>query len=117
MKLRPYIWAILGVLVAFLHYAIFKVLVLSDIGCQFSSTPCSDTVLRATLIKILGFPLWHLPSSIFAALPGVSRQNAEPLVVQAAMNAGLWGVMTFFSLQFLSPGPKDSDDGKALPLG
>jgi hypothetical protein len=107
MNFRPYILAIIGALVAFVHYALFKELVLSDIGCQFSSTPCSDTALRATLINVLGFPLWHLPTSFFAALPGVTRQSAEPLIVQAAINAGVWGAMTFFALRFLLPGRTD----------
>ena len=98
MKLRPYFFTIIGVFVAYIHYALFEALVLSDIGCQFSSTPCSDAAFRGTLINVLGFPLWHLPTAIFASLPGVSTQNAEPLIVQAALNAGVWGATTFFIL-------------------
>jgi hypothetical protein len=106
MNLRACIFAAIGVLIAFLHYALFKGLVLAAITCQLTNEPCSVSATHSALMKVLGFPLWYLPASFFSSLPGVSNESAEPLYVQAALNACVWGVGVFVAQLFLFPRPK-----------
>ena len=109
MKTRAHIWAAIGVCAAFLHYHLFRVLVLSALGCELSSDPCSVSAVHNALIDILGFPLWPLPSEPFVALPGVASGGIEPLEAKAAVNAMLWGLAIFGILQLAVGRSKASD--------
>jgi hypothetical protein len=99
MKSRAHIWVAIGVCVAFVHYHVFKTLILSAIGCDLSDDPCALSPIHDLLIDVMGFPLWQLPTEIFSSIPCVDRDSAEPLEVKAAINSMLWGLVAFCALQ------------------